>query len=602
MILRTYLKIAVPLLVVVGLSCNLFSPKEPDQDKWYMTGEAWIIEGKKKMWEEDWEGAIEKFNKAISLNSGLSEAYFYKGKCILRLHYVDLHQVWDDINPEDTSKVVPFLYNPNLDLPDTADSIDIMEVIAPYTLYLYDSRKGGYDTISATIRIDSAFLERKRIYDAVCQAIRLLDTIHYDLAQKKIDGIIKRAQYESDYLIEISVKTILGIPDYNNNERLDWEISDTLNERRAFRIMCLDIPSLDDMEFDSLKTISKNPRDIKENLDQILQSLNKADSSYNNFKDDLLNGEMDTTMAEDLGDMIENFKKILPYFYYDDFRDNDEDWWDTNKNGVMDRMIWIDWNRSLNSKERIDVDQAGTLHIGDSVHMFPNGVDSSSPPFYGLDTSLYEWVDTSDKDFRRYKYKGPYTYEFIGGDWGVDEEVLDGEDNDNDELVDEDTRISADTLDDDGDWFNTDKTIPTDTTNAIWPHGYQPMKWVSTDNFTIEITGALWDSVSVDPEYTFLHNTDGVDSLDHYPIYNFPGYLGYPDQFDWPNKIARYNGTDTLTQLQFKGGDYGMDEEWYDGLDNDKDGLYDEDVGELVPPESMRQDIITQLEQLGVRR
>lgn len=591
MIVRTYLKTALALIVVIGLSCNLFSPKEPDPDKWYMTGEAWVIEGKKKMWREKWEEAIEDFNKALSLNRSLSEAYFYKGKCILRLHDVDLHQVWGDINPEDTSSVVPFLYNPNLNVTNPADSIDILGVInTPYTLILYDSRKGGYDTITATIRIDSVFLERKRIYDAICQAIRLLDTIHYDLTPKKIDGVVKRPQYESDYLVEISVKTILGIPDYNNNERLDWEISDTLNERRAFRIMCIDIPSLDDMNFDSLKTLSKDPRDIKDNLDQILQSLNQADSSYDLFKQDLMNGDMDTTMAEDLGDMIENFLKILPYFYYDDFKDNDNDWWDTNQNGVMDRMIWIDWNRVGDSKERIDVDQAGTMHIGDSSHILAN-------------PSYYEVVDSTDKDFQRYRYKGPYTYEFIGGDWGVDEEILDGVDNDGDSLVDEDTRISADTLDDDGDWVNTDTSGGPDTT-AIWPNSYHPMDWVGGGNFTLDITGpsSYWDSVPVDPEYRFIHyNPDTLaDSLIHYPIYNFPGYPGYPDNFAWPDLIPRY--IRKVYTTEFLAGDYGIDEEWYDGLDNDKDGLYDEDVGELLPPESLRDALITQLEQLGVRR
>ena len=575
---RSYSKIAVALLVVVGLSCNLFSPQEVDPDKWYMTGEAWVIEGKKKMWKGDWEGAIKDFDRAKALKSSLSEAYFYKGKCILRLHDVDLHQVWDEINPEDNSDDVPFLYNP--------EGVDIFRILVPpFPIELFNYDTYEFDSYQADTLIDSVFLERKRIYDAMCQSIKLLDTIHYEL--KKMDGMIKRVQYESDYLIEISVKTILGIIDYNNNEKLDYDS----DEKRAFRILCQDIPSLDDMEFDSLKQISKDPRDIKENLDILLQSLLQADSSYNLFKDDLINGDMDTTMAGDLGQMINNFKKIIPFFYYDDFIDNDHDSWDTNKNGKPDRMIWIDWD----SDEKIDLERNGSLHIGDSAHMFPNGVDSTQP-FWGLDTSLYLWVDMTDEDFSRYIFKGHYdiTHEFIAGDWGVDEEILDGEDNDGDGLVDEDTRISADTLDDDGDWVNTDPSPGPDTT-AIYPNSYHPTDWTSLNNNVIlEITGpsTSWDSVVVDSLYTALHKAL------HYPIYNY--YPDFPNDFQWPNLIGRFNG-DYTNQTEFIGGDYGMDEEYYDSLDNDGDGLFDEDVGELLPLESLRPVIIDQLQQLGVR-
>jgi hypothetical protein len=319
----------------------------------------------------------------------------------------------------------------------------------------------------------------------------------------------------------------------------------------------------------------------------IIFSLSQADTSFNLFKADLIKGakqsdNLDTSMASGLGDMIHNFKTILPYFYYDDYRDNDNDSWDSNKNGKQDRMIWVDWNFD----ELIDVDASGTLHIGDAAHR-------AAHPEY------YELVDSTDTDFKRYRYKGPYTYEFIGGDWGVDEEILDGEDNDGDSLVDEDTRITADTLDDDGDWVNTNTAK--DPSTAIGDSSYHPMKWVSTNNFTIEIlpaTGALWDSVVVDSLFTALHNAPNNPMYKFYPIYSFTGYA---NNFPWPDYIDRYHGADTSTQTEFIGGDYGLDEEWYDGLDNDGDGLFDEDVGERLPPENMRDQLIAELRALGLR-
>ena len=80
-------------------------------------------------------------------------------------------------------------------------------------------------------------------------------------------------------------------------------------------------------------------------------------------------------------------------------------------------------------------------------------------------------------------------------------------------------------------------------------------------------------------------------------IYNF---TGYPNNFQWPNLIGRFNG-DYTNQTEFIGGDYGMDEEYYDGLDNDGDGLFDEDVGEIVPSVILRSIIIDQLQELGLR-
>ncbi len=565
-------------MVAVFFSCNIFSPQEVDQDKWYMVGDAWVLEGKKKMWEEDWIGAAKDFAKAIETDSKLSEAYFYLGKCILRLNRVNLEQVWDDIKPESDElekNEIPFLYK----LPSDKDSIK--QPIPRFTTKLY--RIVLYDTLinnvtndttldfnirvyeeefSADTTIDSVFLERKRIYDAVSQSIQWLEIINCD---KSLDNKIKRAQYESDYLVEISIISVLGIIDLNNNGVFDWDLEK--NERNAYRILCQDMTNLDDMEFDSLKNISKNPYDIKKNLDLILISLDSANSSYKNFTMDLVNGDMDSSMVNPLGKMIGNFKKMLPYFYYDDFVDNDEDEYNTNENAKRERMIWIDWDYD----EKIDVygpsdtADSGHLHIGDSLHK-------------ALHPEMYEWVDPNDPDFFRYRYTGGYTYEFIAGDWGVDEEILDGEDNDGDGLVDEDSRNSADTLDDDGDYYDTDSS------QVLNPESLDPMYWdsISTDEFIDIPKDGNWSSVPIKPLYKSLHDTIyptlyNKSIPDSLPIYT-GGYLG-----------------------DFSDGDYGLDEEYYDGIDNDKDGLIDEDVGEQLPPAAKRDELINLLRSLGLR-
>jgi tetratricopeptide (TPR) repeat protein len=516
-------------ILFFSFSCNLFSPDAPDSsNRWYMTGEAWVLEGKKRMWDKKWQKAIECFEKALKKDSSLSEAYFYIGKCILRKNDID-------------DKSIPFLYNP-------PPGIDLAGQILPFSLL----------GKTAVLRIDSVFLERKRIYDAVSLSIQLLEIIHNNPG--KMDGVIRREQYESDFLIEISVQTVLGIVDLNNNMKLDWEDSISLNssyskERTAFRILCQDIKSLNSMSFDSLNSISENPKDINKHLNTILVYLDKADESYDNFFADLVDGskisnKLDTNMASGIGSMIKELNIILPYYYYDDFKDNDSDFWNTDRDekNEMNRMVWIDWDNDhkIDIFSPADTLEKGHLHIGDSIHIIQN------PDFY-------EIIDSSDSDYKRFLYKGPYTYDFVNGDWGVDEEILDGMDNDGDNLIDEDTRIVPDFIDDDGDYFDSDK-------NSI----LTPMIWNdSNKNISIDISSNSWQKVPIDTTFKKKYS-------DHYKE-------GIPDS------IPVYIG---LAQQEFTSGDYGLDEEWYDGKDNDNDGLIDEDIGNSIPPVELRELLI----------
>lgn len=519
----------------VGLQCNLFgvfAPTDHDRMLERYGPESLILEGKLKMREGKWQEAYDLFHRATLADSiRLSEAWFYKGKCILRLHNVDLKQVWGEINPEKADKeAVPFLFHPpqGKNLTDPIDE--------PFTLEIH----GVNDT--AYTLVDSVFLERKRVYDAISQAVKCLERIHYD-RYNMMDGRVTRPQYESDYLIEISVKSILGIIDHNHNDTLDYHS----DERDIFRIMCSDIPSLDSMDFDSLKTISKDPKEINGTLELILGTVQKADTSYENFHNELAraveenpDAGLRADMGADLGNMIADFETILPYFYYDDRLDNDGDSYDTDGNGLPDRMIWIDWDFD----DKIDIDQTDQYHIGDPAHM------AAFPQHYTM-------VDTPGADYQRYRYTGGYTFEFIAGDWGVDEEVMDGEDNDGDGLTDEDTRIVADTLDDDGDSVGPD-----------------PMIWCW------DTVGARYDDGMTGCGDLLLSIADTTD----------PG---------WTKRETSYKGTTSTVWVwtggyrgEFLSGSYGLDEEFFDGIDNDGDGRIDEDVGERIPSAALRQYII----------
>ncbi|MBD3318150.1 MAG: hypothetical protein GF344_20395 [Chitinivibrionales bacterium] len=626
---RVYVGLLVGVIISFCPKCNVFgvfSPTDHDRILERYGPEALVQEGMIKMRSQEWREAYDLFHRATTADPAhLSEAWFYKGKCILRLYNVDLRQVWDEINPDrENDDAVPFLYQP----PEGKNLTD--STAEPFYVEIH----GVVDT--AYTLVDSAFLERKRIYDAMSQAVKCLERIHYD-RDNLMDGRITREQYESDYLIEISVKSMLGVIDHNHNDTLDYHSE----ERDLFRIMCADMPNLDELKFDSLKTISNDPKEINSSLDLILGTVNKADTSYNNFHEELVRAAekepdagLRTDMGANMGDMISDFKNILPYFYYNDKKNNDEVYdtviegsvvrrprfcntdttgegqWRRSRGyppdsevGRVDRMIWIDWDYD----DKIDVYENDLYHIGDPDHM--NQFDQ-----------YYTEIDSPGADYKRYVYTGPHTYEFIAGDWGVDEEIMDNWDNDQDGLTDEDTRIVADTLDDDGDYvemtlgrtFDINTTTPSNKKLWLWgngPYRFHPGEPFSASDVGTVLTDAhgtkfkvisFIDSGAVqaviDPEL----NTGGYDPR------VMPDSLGKTVviRAEWPghhvldpvvwvdqNNNGVIDGVDATAPSynnEFIAGDWGIDEERFEGMDNDGDGLVDEDVGEYLPPAALR--------------
>jgi len=312
-------------------------------------------------------------------------------------------------------------------------------------------------------------------------------------------------------------------------------------------------------------------------------------------------------------------------YYGDDCSDNDSDSFDTDADGHLDRMIWIDWDQD----GRIDInDQGGPdVHIGDEASMFPNGKDPQKP-YFGLDTTHYSLVDmypfvdtcnfillpdgsrhvfrsvvtkfippptstvrdTIDKPaFHRYIYRGPYTYEFIFGDWGIDEEIMDGRDNDQDGLTDEDSRGIDDTLDNDGDRF------PAGGDREKMP----AMVW-NDENSNFQIDWPCSDTVRVLKKGKYLVLARFIQVKN--------AALGL---FDPQRDTTALADTTILMHRCAPGGEFvsgtsGEDEERYDGIDNDGDGLVDEDLAKpsAIPMESVRNALIARLntdhDKLGV--
>ena len=549
--------LVVLLIAVFVVSCNMFGPYGARNPEAY-GAEAVILEGKLKLRESNFVEALALFNRAIQMDNSKSEAYFYRGKCMLRMAGVDITQVWNEINKKDAAKKeVPFLY------PITSES-----AITRTTSRL------GPNGVAVNV-IDSVFLERKKIYDIVCQTIKNLDTIIY--RYHYMDGAVQRDQYESDYLIESSIKTVLGAIDMNRNDSLDF-ISTAApgNEQKTFKILCRDLANLDSMNLDSLKFISTDPNDLNGRLLDMALMVGRSDTSYNNFQADLDAGaaqtnKINTSMASGIGEMLANFKTIIPYYYYNDCADNDGNWYDTDGDGKVDRMIWIDWD----GDGLIDINAPGISphdHIGSYQQRYRDNTPSTR--------GNYNSIDTPGASYSRYQYVGPYTHEFIFGDWGVDEEMMDGDDNTFDGLTDEDSRIVDDTLDDDGDFFSTSGVA-------------RPVKMAWIDNNSNRFVDISSYTLVMQPKAKTVF---AIAAFLNTPAVNDRYAANPADTFAaLKNLTIASNHNPVRLGGEFTAGDYGIDEEWYDGIDNDGDGLIDEDVGIANIPESQRSALITAL-------
>lgn len=97
-------------------------------------------------------------------------------------------------------------------------------------------------------------------------------------------------------------------------------------------------------------------------------------------------------------------------------QDDNGDYVDTNKNGAVDQIAWVDYNR--NGKLDLWVNPSFT---GDnSVNVInPPGDPNKFPK--NLDISPEAFNAKFPQFFQGSKYIGPYTGEFVGGDFGVDD-------------------------------------------------------------------------------------------------------------------------------------------------------------------------------------
>ncbi len=179
--------------------------------------------------------------------------------------------------------------------------------------------------------------------------------------------------------------------------------------------------------------------------------------------------------------------------------------------------------------------QTNTLMLNNLMFNMPDYIEGNALKWYDQDTLAADGVWDSDQDGDgRVDEDGPEKGTPIDDDMDKAKAANDGLDNDHDGLIDDedpDEGLNEDPLDDDGDWIDLNK-------NGV----QEPMIW---------------------------RDKNGNDKFDFDDI-NENGYFDINDGFEIVinNKI----------ESEYISGDYGVDEEIFDGIDNDGDTLVDEDL------------------------
>ncbi|MCD6577927.1 tetratricopeptide repeat protein [bacterium] len=147
---------------------------------------------------------------------------------------------------------------------------------------------------------------------------------------------------------------------------------------------------------------------INGDLDKVVYYINISTTAINNAVSALDLDKDDPELLNDLNDTAETIAHQIQFYRYKDGVDNDDDWIDINQNTQQDTMVWSDDNHN----GTID-DTTGTPWTYDRVNLLVLPLDAT-----WFSTNGGEWQD---------------------GDFGVDEELIDGIDNDSDGTVDEDS-------------------------------------------------------------------------------------------------------------------------------------------------------------------
>jgi hypothetical protein len=257
-----------------------------------------------------------------------------------------------------------------------------------------------------------------------------------------------------------------------------------------------------------------------------------GDDEINALLEFLRNGGK-AILADDYGYLSEFARYFRVTYYKGKFFDNE---FDRNENfTVVNAKLSVDqFTPYIPDESELLTNRTNNLMLN-NLKTVPPQRYARDLPWFDTDIKISDGIWDSDQDGDgRIDEDSPEKGTPIDDDMDKAKSVKDGLDNDHDGLIDEDDPnegLNEDHLDDDGDWIDLNNN-----------GAQEPM---------------IWRDKNGDGEFTWL-DSDDDDLYD----------LGESEYEDENSKIWN----------EYISGDYGVDEEKYDGRDNDGDGMIDEDL------------------------
>lgn len=656
--------------------CNVFSPLAADRGS-DLSYRGLIIKGSEAINQRDYASAVEYFERAKAMNPRGSEAYLFHAKALVFLYGIDynsLNQEFECRRPSRDAAAckaagIDTLGIPFIDSATTVGGIDsIYYPVATAVRNLEHILRKSKDTIPLggnwKMLPDGDTASDGRVTDGVARLdLGIVQAVKAMLAPLDLDG---------NGRIDLVCGTAV-CPDREDaacragaayREKCKEGDSSEVKRLESFKKLTRRV-SLDNLDSKDVnaRNVSTNPNDINAFLDAMQGPVAGA-----NFNLDSVTGAMNShgekEMSGQLAGIVDNITDLNNFLAYMRYADNLDNDMDDRSAGVSreGRMVWHDFDKD--GAIRFDyADSArffgygqGVANIGHPLHrhlrkdLYQTFADwGRNHPVIAADTSknsrkalmikhcrfLTEGLPvgglitpelkaevaavtcTTYSTLLKPGVARPALSDWVGGVPGLDEEMMDERDNDNDGLKDEDGR-NARGMDDDDDGLLNILMVGD-------PGKARPMVWAEAPGSRNGCPDIVRDSMPAAPRQRqscvgslehriHLARANGADSPDlaernraedtlrlYYSQFTgtengpHPNCLEDFEKLDPEYRAAEgLKVTDHAVRIACKfkhiwihgippgsewtDGIFGIDEEIPDGLDNDGDGWIDEDL------------------------